>query len=101
MEDQSKPYLNSKLTLNTVAKLLETNQQHLSQILNEKTDKNFNYHLSSLRIAEAEKLLKSDVYNEITIESIAHACGFNSYSAFYNAFKKFTGKTPNEYVKSL
>ena len=101
MEDKSKLYLDSKLTLNEVAKLLETNQQRLSQILNEKTGMNFNDHLNSLRIAEAEKLLKSDTYNEITIESIAHASGFNSYSAFYNAFKKFTGKTPKEYVKSL
>ncbi len=40
-------------------------------------------------------------YDNYTIVAIGLEAGFNSKSSFYTAFKKFTGKTPIEFKKSV
>ena len=40
-------------------------------------------------------------YESETIQSISEDAGFNSPSAFINAFKKFTGVTPSFYIKEI
>lgn len=37
---------------------------------------------------------------EYSISETARLCGFKDYSTFFRAFKKFFGKTPQEFVKS-
>ena len=32
---------------------------------------------------------------------VSLACGYNSYNGFLEAFKKYTGKTPEEYKKAV
>lgn len=43
-------------------------------------------------------LLNKD-YNNYTVVAIALEAGFNSKSAFYSAFKKEIGISPNEYKR--
>lgn len=93
-----KPYLNEKISLTEVSKLLNVSSQQLSQVINEKTNYNFNDFINYYRIEEAKSLLISDSYANLTIDAIAQKAGFNSKSAFYTAFKKQTKMTPKEFI---
>jgi AraC-like DNA-binding protein len=98
IEKSDKPYLNEKISLIEVSKILDIGSQQLSQVINEKTKFNFNEFINSYRIEEAKRILTSPSYAKLTIEAIAQKAGFNSKSAFYTAFKKHTGLTPKEFI---
>lgn len=100
MKNKDKPYLNEKITLSSLADLLKISPQELSQVINEKEEKNFNDFINSYRIEEAKALLTSSSIDKLTIEAIASKAGFNSKSAFYSAFKKQTGQTPKDFLNS-
>jgi AraC-like DNA-binding protein len=95
---EDKPFLNERISLAEVSKLLEIGSQQLSQVINEKTNFNFNDFINSYRIEESKQLLTSSSFLKLTIDAIAQKAGFNSKSAFYKAFKKHTGMTPKEFI---
>ena len=90
-----KPYLNSSLTLNDLAKLINIPSRTLSQIINESKKMNFYDYINSYRINEAKDILSSSPGK--TILEILYEVGFNSKSAFNTAFKKYTGLTPSKF----
>ena len=94
-----KIYLNNQLTIEDVAKKLNTNRTYLSQIINEKFSVNFNNFINKYRVKEAQQMLLMDSNKAFTIESIANAAGFHSKSSFNTAFKKFTGLTPSDFIR--
>jgi AraC-like DNA-binding protein len=95
--ENEKFFMKSDITLNKLADELMISPHHLSQIINEKTNQNFFDFINSYRIEEAKKLLVDPKGELLTILAIADEVGFNSKSAFNNAFKKNTGMTPTEY----
>lgn len=95
-----KPYLDNELTLTKLSEMLSIPQHHLSQVLNEKLNQNFFDFVNNYRIQEAKKLLVSPEGGMLTILAIAEEVGFNSKSAFNNAFKKVTNTTPSEFRKN-
>lgn len=98
--DQQKLFLQSDLTIEKLAIEIKTNKSYISQVINETENQNFSSFLNDYRIREARRLLLDSEYHNLTIESIARMVGFNSKSAFNNAFKKFTGLTPSFFIKN-
>jgi AraC-like DNA-binding protein len=94
---EKKVYKDSNLTLNILAKHLNSTPHILSQLINEQLKYNFNDFINSYRIEEAKTMLSDKGMDNFTIASIAYDCGFNTLSAFNSAFKKFTGSTPSRY----
>jgi AraC-like DNA-binding protein len=92
-----KPHLKSNFSLSILSKKMGLSTHHLSQILNESLGQTFFEYLAAKRIEESQILLKSSENSHIKIEEIAEMVGYNSKSAFNNAFKKITGFTPSEY----
>ncbi|QIE58235.1 AraC family transcriptional regulator [Rasiella rasia] len=88
-------YKNPNLTMPALAKKLHIRPQLLSQLLNDNLNKSFSNFINEYRIEEAKRMLSEDA--SLKIEVIAEQCGFNSNSAFYNAFKKVTNTTPAKY----
>ncbi len=91
-----KPYLNPGLNMNMISQHLNIPKHHITEVLNTEVGKNFFSFVNEYRIEEVKKQLleKGDIYS---IESIGFECGFNSKSAFFTVFKKFTGQTPMQY----
>lgn len=92
-------YLDGKLSLKDVANRLKISNNYLSQIINQKTGKNFFRFINEYRVEKAKQLL-ADKAGKYTILSIAYDCGFNSKSSFNTIFKEYTGKTPSEFLKT-
>jgi AraC-like DNA-binding protein len=89
-------FLQKDLTIYDVAKALNTNSNYISNILNNMLDCNFVTFINSYRIDEAKKIVVSKDYSNYTIEAISEIVGFNSKSAFNNAFKNRVGITPSD-----
>jgi len=99
--NKDKPYLNPGLSLTKLSRKLSIQPRHLSQIINSSLNQNFFDFINVYRIEEAKKYLSDPSMGEETILEIAYMVGFNSKSAFNNAFKKITGNTPSEFKKSI
>ena len=98
--DIEKLYKDDNLHLNSLAKKISITPHILSQIINEQMNKNFSDFVNGYRIEDAKKMLE-EADDETSILHICYEVGFNSKSAFYRAFKKFTDITPSQYQKKL
>lgn len=93
-------FLDPDMSLNNLAKRIDTNTSYLSQIINDNYNKTFSNFINELRISYVLKKLETEEnYHKLTIDHIAEKAGFASSSTFYGAFKKFTGLTPSYYIK--
>jgi AraC-like DNA-binding protein len=99
--ERNRYYTDNLASLSDLAKKLGESSHHVSQVINEKLNKNFFELLADYRVEEAKKILTSDKSNKITIEELSEMVGYNSKTAFNNAFKKISGKTPSEFRKSV
>ncbi|MCP4214487.1 MAG: helix-turn-helix domain-containing protein [bacterium] len=95
-----KLYKDENLSLQTLAQHLSVTHHILSQVINEQLDKNFSDMVNSYRIEEAQRMLRESGPDDSILE-ICYEVGFNSKSAFYRAFKKFTEITPSQYQKII
>lgn len=98
MESQ-KPYLDSTLSLNDLAKNLSSPPHHLSQVINTCFNQNFFDFINTYRIKECQQLLSDKTHENKTVLEILYETGFNSKSVFNSAFKKYTGMTPTQFRK--
>lgn len=98
--NEDKIYKDQDLTIYKLAKEINTNSKYLSTIINKEFGKNFVNFINEYRITEAKQNLKSEKFKNYTIEALGQHVGFKSKSSFNIAFKKYTGKTPTEYLKS-
>jgi AraC-like DNA-binding protein len=94
-------FLENLASLSDLAKKIGESSHHVSQVLNEKLNKSFFELLASYRVEKAKKILGEDVDIKLTVEEISEMVGYNSKTAFNNAFKKLTGQTPSEFRKSI
>lgn len=95
--ERSKPYLDPDLSINDVARALNTNKTYLSRMFNTLFGDNFYTFVNRYRINETKQKLRDVSSQSFSIEGIATLCGFRSQSAFYAAFKAFEGVTPSVY----
>jgi AraC-like DNA-binding protein len=95
--NEEKPYLNSLLTLTDLATAISVPHRDLSQIINEMYQQNFYDFINKFRIDECKKILRETSGEKLTVLEAGYSVGFNSKSAFNNAFKKNTGMTPIKY----
>jgi len=95
-----KPHLNPELSLKQLASELNIHPNKLSWLINVQIGKNFNEFINSYRIDEFKQKAIDPINNNLTLLGLAYECGFNSKTVFNSQFKKSTGMTPKEWLKS-
>ena len=79
-------------------KLNATKSEFLDFLKNE-LNGNFTEIVNKNRIMYLENLLKARKYESFTIEALSEMSGFNNRRSMYNAFKKYIGMTPTDYIQ--
>lgn len=98
--EEERLYRQENITLVSLAKELNIPPRYLSQIVNERINKNFRDLINRYRIEEAKTLLISPPRNkDYSILEIAFEVGFNSKEVFNRSFKKYTGMTPTQFKR--
>ena len=96
-------FLDNKITLQGLAKVLNTNTSYLSKTINTLKGKNFAFYLKNIRINYAIEHLKEnpEIIKSKSMIQIAELYGFNSTNVFSQAFKEKIGVTPGVYFKRI
>jgi AraC-like DNA-binding protein len=100
METQ-KPYLNGELTIQDLSEITGISRHHITQVLNEKHNRNFFTFINEYRVTEVIERFNDPKYNHYTILAIALDAGFNSKATFNSIFKNQKGLTPSKYREKL
>ena len=90
-----KPYKKSNLKSVEIANRLGMPLHDFSSLINEQLGKKFSDFINEYRVEEAKQLISENP--NYTLEAIGNMSGFNSKSAFYRAFRKFTKMTPAQF----
>lgn len=98
---QSKPYLQSGFNLSNIARETQIPYNQITLFFQVYLEVNFSDWKNSARINHAKDLISNGQAKNLTLEAIALSCGYLSRSNFINAFKKYTGKNPSEFIKDL
>jgi AraC-like DNA-binding protein len=98
---EKKSYLDSELTLSSLAKEINMSRTQLSQLINVGLGENFYDFINKYRVEEVKRLMTDPQVKNFNLLGIALEAGFKSKSTFNLIFKRFTGLTPTEYRKNL
>ena len=95
--ENDKAFLNSEITIQDIAKMLGTNRNCISRLINSYFEKTFPALLNEYRIKEAIRLLIDSRSSKFKLEAIGEMSGFKNRQVFHSVFKKETGLTPNDF----
>tara|TARA_B110000116_G_scaffold268134_1_gene281646 strand:+ start:93 stop:1286 length:1194 start_codon:yes stop_codon:yes gene_type:complete len=91
------PYLDPLLTQEKLAQQLQLPPKTLSLLINQQLQQNFFEFICRYRVDAAKALLLDPEHRGLAVGKVMSASGFNSKSAFNQAFKKSVGMTPSQY----
>lgn len=99
--EKEKPYLNPDLQMADLAHAIGCSTHTLSQVFSQVLNRSYYDFIAEYRIKAFMKLAQQPDSRTLTITALAERCGFKSRNPFLVAFKKATGMTPKDYMKSL
>ena len=94
-------YLNPEANLNDFAMKLNHSKAEVVEFLQHHTNENFLELLNKNRVLYFKELLRSKRYQSFTIEALSEISGFNNRQTMYNAFNKYEGCSPSDYIDNL
>jgi AraC-like DNA-binding protein len=99
--ETNRPWLDPELSIEQLAATLGAPRHHLTQVINERLEKNFYRFVNEYRIEEVKRKITEGEADRLSLLGVALDAGFNSKSTFNEAFKNILGVTPSEYRKSV
>ncbi|MFK7904446.1 MAG: helix-turn-helix domain-containing protein, partial [Chitinophagales bacterium] len=93
-------FLNPTLTLKEFAKNLHEPSRNVSMHINQGLEMSFVDFVNQYRVTAVKQQIAEGALENFTLLAIALESGFNSKSTFNRVFKKSTGMSPSEYLKS-
>lgn len=94
-------FLQPDLSIQEVSDRLDAPKHYLTESLNTYMGKNFYTLINEYRIKEFKTLAADEKNQHLTLLGMAYDSGFNSKSAFNMVFKKQTGETPSQFLRTL
>ena len=94
---ESGHYREHNLSLGIVARQMGISQKQLQEWLRQSEYKKLAGLVTTLRIAEAQRVLKE--HPEWSVESVSDYCGFNDRKYFHQVFLQHTGTTPAKFIQ--
>jgi AraC-like DNA-binding protein len=92
-------YRQPRLAVDDIARETGLQMKDISWAINVGSGRNFNEYINRLRVDEVKQQLLSGRPASSLLE-LAFAAGFNSKSTFNAVFKRETGMTPTQYIKT-
>lgn len=93
-------YLQQDANLEDLALKLNATKNELVDFLKFQIEENFNELLNKNRVQYLKELLRAKKYESFTIEALSEMSGFNNRRTMYNAFKRYNGQTPTEFIQN-
>lgn len=93
--DYVENFMSEKITLEDVARRFWVSQSTVTHLFNNKMGVSFYKYVTKRRLVEAKNL----IHENLPMEKIATKVGFTDYSAFYRAFKREFGISPQQFRK--
>lgn len=87
-------HVGEDISLVSIADKFGISPTHLSSVFKQETGENFIKYVVTVKMEFAIKLITE---TSMTNSEIAEKIGYFNENSFYNAFKKFSGQTPNQY----
>lgn len=97
---EQKLFLNPELSLSHFADIANLPARSVSKAINAGKGCNFQAFVNHYRLAEFQRRIREPEAGQLTLLAHAYASGFPSKSTFNSVFKKTTGMTPSQYMKT-
>lgn len=88
----------SNLKLEMIAALFGYNPSYLGKVFTKTTGASFNTYVDEVRVNKALDLLKE---KDLKVYEVSEKVGYKNVDYFHKKFRKYVGKSPAEYRKSL
>ncbi|WP_075589804.1 helix-turn-helix domain-containing protein [Labilibacter marinus] len=98
--EKDKPYLKPDLKMQDIVDSTGFTYKRISEILNVEFQKSFFDIINDYRMKAVIGLIHEGFHKQHTLPHLAEQAGFNSKTSFNRIFKKYTGKTPTEYIQN-
>lgn len=96
---ESKPYLRQGYNLRELSDNLGVPLYRISALINQEYAMRFTDFVNLYRIGHAILLIDQGDAFHWSLDGLATNCGFSNRNSFRDAFKRFMGQTPSEYLK--
>lgn len=95
--EQEKPFLDNRLTINDVVRVVFSNKVYISRAISQFTGRNFCQFVNYYRISYSKECFRRDP--ELKISNLAEMSGFNSVVSYNMAFRLFMNENPSEWCR--
>jgi len=99
--EEDEVFLESELSLRSLAQYMNLSANHMSQLLNEGFQQNFANYVNTYRLKDFIAKLSDSRSHHLTLLALAYDSGFNSKTVFNTFFKSKMGITPKAYLNQL
>ncbi len=93
---EEKLYTDTELTVSSIARHLQSNTKYVSSAISDHAGMNFNNYVNYFRVNEAKRLILR-LKDDANLGDVMQQAGFKSRTTFYNAFRKYTGMSPQKF----
>ena len=94
--EKDKLFLQSNLTIEKLAEILDSSSQEISQAIQQYTHMDYESVINYYRVEEAKKVM-NDIKPNWSLGAVAKSSGFKNMTSFFKSFREITGETPFKY----